>query len=335
MGCSEPYDHELRLRIHVHDSPHVKSGQRLITRCARDADVSDSLHIVEDVAAENDEDETDDDTLLAWDIMVDLQTDHAFMRFARRYGLGELACVRIVHEQMFAAIFDEGRTWRHSTVLFISMHDHTKILHDFRLTDCASECVAFRPGEMWHAESSGCIRYHGPRVDKRTAAYTLKGSGLVSRAFFAVANGRAQEAVRLLSPLRIDDLSEVYIPKTTLTLFDIAADPDGRAMHARDMELLLTGGKALGIKADPAVLDTPLLPDAEFLLQVEPRFASSVYMMKRAIRAMDTGRVRALIEAGSPWISHDDVVDALPPGVDYEEAMDTLRPCGLRITYRY
>jgi hypothetical protein len=331
MECSEPLDNELHLRIRVHDSPHAKGGQRVITRCARDGDASDSLHVVEDMT---EIEEYTDDTMLEIDILVHLENDHAFRRFARRYGLGDLACVRIVHEQMFAAIFDEGRTWRHSTVLFISMNDHTRILHDLRLTDSASECVAFRPGEMWYAQSSGSVRYHGPRADRRIEPYTLQGHGRISRAFFAAVNGRADEAVRLLAPLNIEDLSEIYAPKTTLSLFDIAADPDGRAMHARDMELFVEGS-AMDMKADTAILDHPLPSDAAYLLRVEPRFATGVHMMKRAIRAMDTHRVRALAAAGCPWVSHDDVVDALPPGIEYEEAMGVLRQCGLRITFRY
>jgi hypothetical protein len=57
--------------------------------------------------------------------------------------------------------------------------------------------------------------------------------------------------------------------------------------------------------------------------------------MQRAIRAMDSDRMRALVEAGCPWISHDDVMAALPPGLGYEEAMEALRACRVRITYRY
>ena len=306
----KPNESELHLHIHVHESLHAKGGPRLIIRCARAGEASDSLCMPSEDAAEN-EDYTDD-VLLAIDLQVHLQNDPAFTRFARRYGLGELACVRIVHARMFAAIFDEGRAWRHLTILFISMDDHTRILHDFRFIDGVPEGVAFRPGEMWYAESSGHIHYHGPRADMHTVPHTLKGHGRIARAFFATANGRAHDAVRLLQSLGVDDLRH-FIPKTTLTLFDIAADPDGRAMQH----------------------DGPLPPDALHLLHIEPRFANGVHMMKRAIRAMDTLQVRALAAAGCPWVSYEDVVDALPPGVEHEEAMAVLKKCGLRITFRY
>ena len=69
--------------------------------------------------------------------------------------------------------------------------------------------------------------------------------------------------------------------------------------------------------------------------RVEPRFAHGVHMMKRAIRAMDLHRVHALVVAGCPWVSHDDVRDALPLDIEYDEAMEILGVCGLRVTFRY
>jgi len=312
LDDTPPLDTRLYVHIHVHESPYAVGGTRVIAREARAREGFDVLlRYPEDPAG----DFTDD---VALDLQVQLESDAAFMRFTRRYGLGELSCVHIVHARMFAAVFNEGRTWRHSTVLFLSMNDHTRILHEFRLKDSVPECVAFRPGEMWFADSSGRVHYYGPRADNRTQPYTLKGHGLISRAFFATANGRAEEAVHLLRPLDIQALHTLFIPKTTLTLFDIAADPDGRAMQARD-----------------GSVDTPLLPDAQYLLQIEPRFAHGVHMMKRAIRAWDLCSVRALVAKGCPWISHNDVVDALAPGVVYNEAMDRLRLCGLKVTFRY
>ena len=293
----------MHLRIHVHDSPHVKGGDRLVVRCARDAQAPDSLHVMEDWREEED-DEADDSREAT--ILEELMDDAAFMRFASRYGLGELARVCIVHDQLFVALFAEGRTWRHSTMLFIAMHDHHRILHDLRFIDGQPECVAFKPGEIWCAGSSGFIDYHGPRSDRKRTPPTHKGNGRVARAFLAAANGRAEEALTLLAPLAIADLSALFAPKTTLTLFDIAA---------ADQE--------------------SVSPAAAFLLRQEPRFACGVFMMKRAIRAMDVDRVRALVRAGCPWISHDDVLAALPPGLAYEEAMEALRACRLRITYRY
>jgi hypothetical protein len=70
MECSEPLDNELHLRIRVHDSPHAKGGQRVITRCARDGDASDSLHVVEDMT---EIEEYTDDTMLEIDILVHLE----------------------------------------------------------------------------------------------------------------------------------------------------------------------------------------------------------------------------------------------------------------------
>ena len=109
--------------------------------------------------------------------------------------------------------------------------------------------------------------------------------------------------------------------------------PDGRALTARDIEFLIDDKPLATV--DTAILAAPLPPDALLLLSVEPRFALGVHMMKRAIRAMDADHIRALVEAGSPWISHDDVVDALPPGLTYADAMERLRLCRVRITYRY
>jgi hypothetical protein len=307
----KPTESELYLRVHVHESLHAKGGPRLIVRCARDEEASDSLCMPSEDASDDNEDYTDDD-MLKFDLQVHLQKDPAFTRFARRYGLGELACVHIVHARMFAAIFDEGRAWRYSTILFISMDDHTRILHDFRFIDGKPECVAFSPGEMWCAESSGYIHYHGPRADMHTVPHTLKGHGRIARAFFATANGRAQDAVDLLQPLGVDDL-RLFVPKTALTLFDIAADPDGCAMQH----------------------NAPLPPDALHLLRIEPRFATGVHMMQRAIRAMDTLQVRALADAGCPGVSYNDVKKALPPEVEREEAMNVLSRCGLRIRHDY
>jgi hypothetical protein len=308
----KPEGAKLHLLIHVHESLHAKGGPRLITRCARGEEASDSLCIPSEDATEN-EDFTSD-AMLSIDLLVHLENDSTFTRFARLYGLGELRCVHIIHARMFAAIFDEGRAWRHSTILFISTDDHTRILHDFRFIDGATECVAFRPGEMWYAETSGSIHYHGPRADMQlTTHHTLKGHGRIAQAFFATANGRAEQAVSLLQPLGVHDLSQFLVPKTTLTLFDIAADPDGRAMKQNG----------------------PLPPDAVYLLHIEPRFANGVHMMKRAIRAMDAPQVRALAAAGCPRVSHEDVVDALPPGGEHEEDMTVLKLWGLRITFRY
>lgn len=322
----------MHLRINVHDSPHVKGGQRLVSRSARDVHhAADVLYTMEDFQVD---DQEDGDPYEA-DILEGLMDDEPFMRFAARYGLGELACVRVVHEQMFAAIFEEGRTWRHCAILFISMRDHRRILHDLRFIDGTPECVMFRPAEMWYASSSGFINYHGPRMDRGIVPHTLKGDGRITRAFFAVANGRVWTAMDILKTLAIRDLSKVYIPKTTLTLFDIAADPVGDVMHSRNIDFLIYGRPLDDIKADAAILHTPLPPNAALLLSMEPRFAHSVHMMKRAIRAMDIDRVRDLVRAGCPWISHDDVVDALPPGLEYEKAMEMLRPTRLKITYRY
>lgn len=305
--CTEPYDHDLHLRIHVHDSPHVKGGDRLVVRCARDADAPDSLHVLEDWRRDEDGEEDEDDPHEAA-ILEELMDDAAFMRFASRYGLGELTRVRILHDQLFVALFAEGRTWRHSAMLFIAMRDHHRILHDLRFIDGLPECVAFKPGEIWYVGSSGFIDYHGPRSDRKRTPHTLKGDGRVARAFLAAANGK--DALTILAPMAIGDLSTLFAPKTTLTLFDVAVD-------------------------DADLISNALPPTAALLLQHEPRFARGVFMMKRAIRAMDIDRVRALVRAGCPWISHDDVLTALPPGLGYEEAMEALRPSGLRITYRY
>lgn len=313
---AEPHNHDLHLRIHVHDSPHVKGGDRLVVRCARDAEAPDSLHVVEDWR-EEDSDEEDDSDLREAALLEELTDDDAFMRFASRYGLGELARVRIVHDQLCVALFAEGRTWRHSAMLFIAIHDRRLILHDLRFIDGHPECVAFSPGEMWYAGASGFIDYHGPRADRRLRPPTPKGDGRVARAFYAAANGRAEEALAVLAPMAIPNLSALYAPKTTLTLFDVAAHQDDPALQ------------------NSHLVSNELPSAATHLLQHEPRFAHGVFMMQRAIRAMDSDRMRALVEAGCPWISHDDVMAALPPGLGYEEAMEALRACRVRITYRY
>ena len=319
---SEPYDSSLQLLITVNENQHVKGGRRIVFQGARD-NSTDTLHKTEEVFGEAADPR-------ATNILKQLQNNRPFIKCAQRYGLGELECVRIIHEQIFAAIFTEGRTWRHSTILFISMKDHSLILHDLKFTDGVPGCVVFLPGEIWYAATSGCVHYHGPRANQELQPHSFKGDGRITRAFFSVVEGRAAEALEILKPMRLTTLNKIYIPKTTLTLFDVAADPDGSELKAKNIEFLIDDSTA-----DAAILDTPLLPDAALLLDLEPLFAQGVYMMKRAIRAMDTEKIQALMKAGCPWISHDDVVDALPPRMEYEEAMNRLRPSGLRITFRY
>jgi hypothetical protein len=104
-----------------------------VVRCARDAEAPDSLHVVEDWREEYSDD--DDDDLREAALLEELTDDNAFMRFASQYGLGELARVRIVHDQLCVTLFAVGRTWRHSAMLFITIRDRCLILHDLCFID--------------------------------------------------------------------------------------------------------------------------------------------------------------------------------------------------------
>lgn len=307
-----PDDSKVVLLVSVRDNDHVKGGPRVVYRMARDEDAVDTMYSLDAI------DDDDERFVNPYSITTDaiaraLRSDGAFVRAANRYGLGPLAEVRLVHQNMYAAIFEEGRTWRYSTVLFCDLDTH-RVLHELRFRDGHPRCVAFRPGEMWLATTAGELVYHGPSKDRHLAQGNSY-DGRIARAFFETIHGRAHEALRLLAPLRIPDLSRLYIPKTALSLLDVAADPLGEAF------------------SQPC--PGPLTPDAAMLLGREPRFAHGVFMLKCAIRRMDTDAIRAIVQAGAPWISSDDVLDAMPRGMPYADGLDVIKPCGVRISYRY
>ncbi len=307
-------DAKLALLVAVRDSEHVKGGPRVVYRMGREEDAVDTLYTLEDI---DDGDFADPHLSTTEPILRALRSDSQFVRTTERYGLGRLSEVRMVHQSMYAAIFEEGRTWRFSTILFCDFDTH-RILHEHRFRDGHPRCVVFRPGEMWFGSTAGEVVYHGPNENKELFTYhQRKGDGRITRAFFETINGRARDALRILEPVMRDlpNLSRLYIPKTELSLLDMAADPTGEAFRAGDCP--------------------ELTPDAAMLLEREPRLANGVFMLKCAIRRMDTDAIAAIVKADGPWISSDDVTDAIPYGMPYSDGLDMIKPCGVRISYRY
>lgn len=303
-------DAKLLLLVSVRENDHVKGGPRVVHRMARDDDSGDTAYttdVVDEAFFDSDPYASTTEVLLNR-----MRSDHCFMHATRRYGLGRLSEVRMVHQNMYAAIFGEGRTWRHSTILFCDYDTH-RVMHEMRIRDGHPRCVVFRPGEMWVASSAGEVVYRGPNAQKTLGA--SRPNGCVTRAFFTAIGGNALAALKILRDSGINkDLSTIYIPKTTLSLFDIVAD-------------------------DNAFKNTDEVPSLSYeaarLLRREPRFANGIFMLKCAIRSMDMDKVTELVRAGCPWISNDDVADALPSGVVYSDGLELLRPRGVRITYRY
>jgi hypothetical protein len=285
----------------VFENDHVKGGRRIVHRSAREEDDDDLIYPPDEEQFPELKDQRE------IDILHQIQANTQFQRTTSRYGLGELTDVKIVHQNLFAAIFSEGRSWRYATVLFIDMKDWGHIVHELKLQDCSPRCVVFKPGEMWYATGEGCVIYHGPRENREIIYYTPRGSGRITMAFFQMMDGNLMEALKLIEPL---DLMAVHIPKTRYTLFDIAADPYG----ANDF-------------------DAPLPPAAALLLEMEPRFANSIWMIRSAISKMDLGAIEHSDIAR--WISFKDIADAVPHGTFLKDALQLLDSKRIMTTYRY
>jgi hypothetical protein len=80
------------------------------------------------------------------------------------------------------------------------------------------------------------------------------------------------------------DLYTVHASNTKLTLFDVAADPDSNHSWKNRQSLY---------------------PDAAMLLQKEPRFKISIFMMMQAIFRDDNTAVRNLISDGLKFMPYD------------------------------
>ena len=291
----------------VQENDHVKGGRRVIHRHAREHDNTDLIYPPDEEQFHEVYDQRETS------ILNEIKADENFINITKRYGLGELTCIRIVHQNLFAAIFAEGRSWRYTTVLFIDMKDWGNIIHELKLLDCSPHCVVFKPSEMWYATSGGNLCYYGPNK-KRNMKWTSRGSGRITRAFFQTICGNVTEALEILKPLSLD-LMKVRIPTTKYTLFDVAADPWGSNK-----------------------INEPLPYDATMLLEMEPRFANSIYMVRRAISAMDMEwlvEIRNSMGIEYLWLSANDITAALPEGMEQKVGFDLLRSNGILPVFTY
>ena len=289
------------LLANIHENDHVKGGRRIIHRSAREEEDDDLIYPPDEKQFPEFKDQRE------IDILNHIKENNHFYRLTSRYGLGELTDVKIVHQNLFAAIFSEGRAWRYATVLFIDMKDWGHIVHELKLLDCSPRCVVFKPAAMWYATGDGSVIYHGPNESRNILNLTPKGSGRITKAFFQIMDGNVTEALNLIGTL---DLMAIHIPKTKYTLFDIAADPYG----ANDF-------------------DAPLPPEAALLLEMEPRFANSIWMIRSAVSKMDLGAIERADE--TRWISFKDVSDAKPSGAVIGDVLKLLDSKGIMVTHRY
>lgn len=286
------------LLVHVQDNEFVKGGQHVVYRNAREEAYDDLIypHDASDFLFESDPVETD--------TLRELKNDEHFLSLAKRYGLGELMDLKFVHQNLFAAIFAEGRAWRYTTVLFMDAATRS-VVHELKLLDCGPRCVVFKPAEMWYITSCGELVYHGPSADR--ALQPWMGDGRITRAFFHVMDHNVPGALSALKTLG-GDVTKICLPKTGYTLFDIAAEQSG--------------------------LDQGLSPDAQLLLSIEPRFAqNSIHMVRRAIRTMDWAALETMAETRP--ISVLDVINSLPLGASLQGVIQRMRGMGFIVTYRY
>jgi hypothetical protein len=148
--------------------------------------------------------------------------------------------------------------------------------------------ILYLPGEMWFVTDSCHLWYFGPDKDKQVATGFGGGSqvgldGRITHAFCEMISGNSSFALAILEPLELD-LYTVHAPNTKLTLFDVAADPDqNRSWKKRQS----------------------LNPNAVMLLQKEPRFKISIFMMMQAIFRDDRTAVRNLISDGLKFMPYD------------------------------
>lgn len=296
-------DGELLLKIRVKGNAHVRGGERIVSMSARDND--SPMAQVHKTEAVDFQSKTSPDELR---LCEELMSDAPFMRTMIQYGLGHMGSVYIVHQNMFAFVAQNGRVWNQLSIVFVSMRQRTRALWEIRIKSGEDMGVAFLPGEMWFASRFESVFYYGPRLDKGLVAYA-RHEGRATTAFWAAIRGDGPHALRLMP----DDTAALVLPGTDLTLFDFAA-----------------GG--LGWKARA---DDTLPPDAQLLLDADPRFSAAVFMLKRAIFRNDLARIRALVALGRSRISHIDLYDSLGPNMQYEPVARMLRDEGVFISSGY
>ena len=220
------------------------------------------------------------------EIFEELDEDRAFADTLNRYGSGFIDDVQIINKGVFAAVYYSSE--RNRNLLFISMHDRKKILWDANIEGGDAYGILFSPGEMWFVTDSCHLWYFGPSSDKQVATGFGGGSqfgldGRITRAFCEMISGNSSLALAILEPLELD-LYTVHAPNTKLTLFDVAADPDEKCSWKKRQSLN---------------------SDAAMLLQKEPRFKISIFMMMQAIFHFDNIAARKLISDGLKFMPYD------------------------------
>ena len=266
------------------------------------------------------------------EIMKELENDAEFMNALSDYGSGVLDMIKIVNNGLFAALFHSGE--RDRNLLFISMHDKRKILWDMNLGGGDSAGVLFSPGQMWFVTDKTNLWYFGPNKEGIYAndapiyskciindgEFHYEGhdkfgiDGRIPRAFCSMISGNASLALSILEPMDLD-LYSVKAPNTYLTLFDVAADSDNKR---------------------PWKGNQNLTPDAAMLLQKEPRFKTSVFMMMRAIYETDNKTIKELISNGLKIMPKKKLYDcchfpSFKPKLDFEQVCEVLRSLGMVI----
>jgi hypothetical protein len=258
------------------------------------------------------------------EIMKELENDKEFMKALRVYGSGYLDMIKIVHNGVFAALFYSGE--RDRNLLFISMHDKRKILWDMNLGGGDSAGVLFSPGQMWFVTDKHNLWYFGPNKegiyaydDPIVSKYIIKDNGefgcegydkfgvdgRIPRAFCSMISGNASLALSILEPMNLD-LHLVKAPNTYLTLFDIAADSNDKRSWKQNQDLT---------------------PNAAMLLQKEPRFKTSVFMMMRAIYEIDNKTIKELISNGLKIMPIDKLNDCLEDEPGSKSKLDGGQVC--------
>lgn len=309
--------HDLSILVYVEDTGHVLNGFRVISvhsteQCGDRDDVGpDAQEQHYEVRGSKCDEFLRKPSADEMKLLAELEDDRPFLEKLRIYGSGHLEDVQIVHKGMLAVIFYQGEHSRN--ILFISRHDRHKILWDANIEGGDAFGVLFSPGEMWFVTDHPELYYFGPDSDKQVACGFGGGSqfgldGRIARAFCATLSGNVPLALSILEPLDLD-LYTVHAPNTKLSLFDAAAYPH--------FQKPWKGTQAL-------------TSDAAMLLQMEPRFKTSIFMMQQAIYQVDNKRIRQIVADGLKFMPWTQLRDCCVR-VDFEQACSVLRALGVTI----
>jgi hypothetical protein len=248
------------------------------------------------------------------EIFNDLDRDEEFTKALSIYGSGHIDDVQILNKGVFAAVYYSGERYRN--LLFISMHDRRKILWDANIQGGDAYGVLFSPGEMWFVTDSCQLWYFGPNKDKQLTTGFGGGSqfgldGRIPRAFCAMISGQSSIALSMLKTMNLD-LFAVHAPNTKLTLFDVAADPyEGLECSWKTKQ--------------------HLNPDAAMLLEKEPLFKISIFMMMMAFFHVDDNAFRDLISKGLKFMPCKKLRRACYEKLDFEKVCSILINHGVTI----